>query len=353
MRYIDIEHAEPGMIVGRAIYGDNDNILLAKDSVLTKEYITRLFLRGYQGIYIEDEFSNDVVIEDIIPPELRNRGIEAVKRGDIDEIHNVAQIIVDAILNGSSNISLEMVDLRTYDDYTFRHSVNVAVISTIIGIYMGYSDEELRELCLAALLHDIGKVMIDPDIINKPSRLTMEEYRIVQNHPSYSCEILEKNGSISLRVREGVLYHHENENGSGYPEQLIGKKIPTYAKIIHVADVYDALISKRPYKKPFALSEAIEYLMGGCNVLFDSDVVDAFLKVVPVYAKGTEVHLTNGECGIVISNTENPLRPVVRMYEDRREVDLNSDPRYLNVTIMPNTIVESDFAKADFKYGAV
>ncbi len=343
MRYISIEKAKPGMILGRAVFTENNCILLTKGSELTQEYIVRLSIRGYQGVYIEDDVSAGIEIEEVIPIELRNLGSEAVKDGNIDKLQNVAKSIVEEIINHKDGITLDLKDLRTYDDYTYRHSVNVAVISTIIGMYLEYDNESLEELCLAALLHDLGKTKIDQSIINKTSRLTMEEYLIVQKHARYSYELLLQNWTVSSRVRQAVLHHHENEDGTGYPGRLVGDEIPEYAKILHVTDVYDALTSKRPYKKPYALSESIEYIMGGSNVLFDQTVVDAFLKVVPIYARGTEIELTTGESAIVVANTCNPLRPIIRMIADKREVNLNDDYNYLHVTIKPQTIVERDF----------
>lgn len=342
MRYISIENVKPGMRLGKTIFDDMNRILLLENSILSEEYIIRLLARGYPGIYIEDEISEGIVIEEVIPVELRNRSAEAVKNCDIDELQNVAVEIVETILNSESSISLDVMDLRTYDNYTYKHSVNVAVIAAIIALYMEFEREEIVDVCLTGLLHDIGKTRIDTDIINKPARLTNEEFDIVKGHARYSYEMLQDNWTISSKTRQGVLHHHENEDGSGYPDKLVGDEIPLYSKIIHVADVYDALTSKRPYKKPFALSEAIEYLMGGGNVLFDVNIVNTFVKSVPVYPKGTEVFLSNGESGIVVSNTSNSLRPIVRLYENKKEINLNEDKEYMNVIVAPHTVVDRD-----------
>ncbi len=345
MRYVSIERVKPGMKLGKTIFGDQNRVLLSNNSSLSEEYIARLIDRGYPGIYIQDEFSEGIVIEEVIPVELRNRSAQAVKDCDLDELQNVAVEIVEAILNSGEHISMDIMDLRTYDNYTYKHSVNVAVITTIIGLYLKYSHDELVDLCLAGLLHDIGKTKIDNNIINKPAKLTDEEYSIVKEHARFSYEMLQDNWTISSKTRQGVLHHHENENGTGYPDKLMGDEILIYAKIIHVADVYDALTSKRPYKKPFALSEAIEYLMGGGNVLFDTEIVHIFIKTVPVYPKGTEVALSNGETGPVVSNTSNPLRPIVKMYDTKEEINLNTDMDYMNVIIVPHTIVECDYSQ--------
>lgn len=343
MRYINIEKVESGMVLAKEVFDDDGRVLLAANTILTKEYIIRLSIRGYQGVYIEDELSRGIQIDEVISIELRNEGAKAVKEGNIDSLKSIAKDIVSQLLEKDKSISLDIKDLRTYDNYTYKHSVNVAVISTIIGIYLSYDEESLYELCLAALMHDIGKTKIDPGIINKPGRLSMMEYRIVQEHARYSYDILDENYLISARTKQAVLHHHENEDGTGYPDRLVGDEIPPYAKIIHVADVYDALTSKRPYKKPYALSEAIEYLMGGSNVLFDRNAVEAFLEAVPVYAKGIDVLMTNGERAIVVSNTSNPLRPIVRLVDSGKDIDLSNDKDYISVTIAPHTVVENDF----------
>lgn len=331
------------MVLAKEVFDDDGRVLLAANTILTKEYIIRLSIRGYQGVYIEDELSRGIQIDEVISIELRNEGAKAVKEGNIDSLKSIAKDIVSQLLEKDKSISLDIKDLRTYDNYTYKHSVNVAVISTIIGIYLSYDEESLYELCLAALMHDIGKTKIDPGIINKPGRLSMMEYRIVQEHARYSYDILDENYLISARTKQAVLHHHENEDGTGYPDRLVGDEIPPYAKIIHVADVYDALTSKRPYKKPYALSEAIEYLMGGSNVLFDRKAVEAFLEAVPVYAKGIDVLMTNGERAIVVSNTSNPLRPIVRLVDSGKDIDLSNDKDYISVTIAPHTVVENDF----------
>ena len=342
MRYISIENAKPGMKLGKTIFDEMNRILLLENSILSEEYIVRLIARGYPGLYIEDEFSEGIVIDEVIPVELRNKSAEAVKECDIDKLQDIAVDIVESILSNENSISLDVMDLRTYDNYTYKHSVNVAVIASIIAMYLEFDHEEIVDVCLTGLLHDMGKTKIDPDIINKPARLTDEEFDIVRNHSRYSYELLQDNWTICSKVRHGVLHHHENEEGSGYPDKLAGDEIPIYSKIIHVADVYDALTSKRPYKKPFALSEAMEYIMGGGNSLFDINIVNTFVRSVPVYPKGTEIFLSNGEGGIVVSNTSNSLRPVVRLYDSKKEINLNEDKKYMNVTVAPNTVFDRD-----------
>lgn len=342
MRYIRIEEAEPGMRLGKAVYDAYSRMLLPKQCLLTADYIQKLNIRGYLGFYIEDEFSEGIEVNDTIGPEIRNRGAEALRKKDIDTALQVAKDIVGQILT-CDTVSLDMVDLRTFDDYTYRHSVNVAVLSTIIGMGMGLGQEDLNDLCVGAIFHDMGKLMIDADIINKRGRLTKEEFAVIKTHPTLALELLTNRWNISVAAKEAIVSHHENADGSGYPRGLQKEEIPLFARIIHVADVYDALTSKRPYKEPYTPSESIEYLMGGCNILFDEQVVRTFLKCVPVYQKGVMVKLSDGRDAIVYENTENPIRPKVRL-RTGKILDLGDITQNLGITINPTSTVETDFS---------
>lgn len=335
MRYVAIEKAKANMILAKPLYDSINRVLLASGTIMTGEYIRKLKIRGLPGFYVEDELAKDIDIQDHITQELRNEGVEALRKGDIDACMSVAKRIVEQILNNPP-INIDMIDLRTYDDYTYRHSVNVAVMSTIVGLNLGYNRATLKELSISAMLHDIGKLMLNPAILNKPGPLTEEECRHIRQHPQMGFNFLRQRMDISSKIRAGVLSHHENEDGSGYPNGFVRDEIYIFAKIIHVVDVFDALVSKRPYKLPYAKSEAVEYLMGSCDRLFDREIVEAFIQSVSIYPLGTEVLLSDGREGIVAANRNNPLRPVIRLW-DGEEVDLNDSKRYRNITIVPET----------------
>lgn len=330
MRYIPIDKAESGMVLAQSVFDESDRVLLGARNTLTDEFIRKLEFRGFQGVYIDDELSKGIDIQEIIPVNLRNHGVRCLRECNIDEALEVAKDIVQQILE-SHTISLDLVDLRTFDDYTYRHSVNVAVLSTVIGMGLNFKKSDLVDLCVAAIFHDLGKLRINPAILNKPSVLTTEEYEIMKEHSKLSYELIKERKDVSARSKVGVLFHHENEDGSGYPRGLEKNDIHLFAKIIHVADVYDALTSKRPYKNPYEVSEVIEYLMGGCDILFDRNVVEVFMKSVPVFPKGMGIMLSDGRSGIVLENTDNPIRPRVRLM-DGKELDL-SLLEYRNITI--------------------
>lgn len=344
MRFIPLNRIKPGMVLARAVFDDSGRILISKGCSVTLEQLNKLVQRGYAGMYVEDAISDDIQIKETITVELRNKGVDCLREGNIDGCLNVAREIVTQIIS-SGSISLDMVDLRTFDDYTYRHSVNVGVLATIIGMGLNIKQDDLDDLCLGALLHDIGKSCIPDEILNKPARLTPEEFEIMKKHSQYSFDMLKDRIDISAKTKTAVLYHHENQDSTGYPMGLSGKDIPLFARIIHVADVYDALTSSRPYKKPYSSSEAIEYLMGGCGILFNKQIVEAFIKYIPVFPKGMNVILSDGREAIILENNSTQLlRPKVRLLTGET-LDLALDPELRNITVMQLGAEEPDFTE--------
>lgn len=339
MRYVTLEDAEPGM---RLEYGLLDSVgrtLIGSGCEITNEYIEKLKLYGFDGIYISDELSDGIKLEPIISVKLRTKGLECVRRMDIDGCKSVATEVVAQILEKGS-LSLDMTDLRSFDDYTYAHSVNVAILACVVGIGMKMQEEDLRTLVIAGLLHDLGKLSIPSEILNKPGRLSMEEYELMKSHAKLSYEFIKERWDLSAYIKNAVLYHHENVDGSGYPEGITDEELTDFAKILHVADVYDALISKRPYKDGYSPYEACEYLMGGCGIMFDREVVSTLLKYVPLYPKGTTVNLSDGRKGIIFENSgDHNLRPLIKLTNEEflDLMDLNN----LNVTII-NSVGQKD-----------
>ena len=335
MRYVAIEDAKPGMYLAYDLYDSQGRTIIGGGCELTENYIKRLSEYGFAAVYIDDDISEDIKIETVIPPELRQAGEQYVKACDIDKIADVARQIVASILP-EGRVSLDMADLRSYDDYTYAHSVNVAVLCCVLGIGLEMSERDLEYITTAALLHDLGKLTIPKDILNKPGRLSPEEYALIKTHPVKSYELLSDNYGISAHVKQAVLLHHENYDGSGYPHGLYGDEQSIFVRVLHVCDVYDALTSNRPYKAGYCPSEAAEYLMGACGIMFDKYVVEKFLQLVPMYPKGTVVKLSNGKKAIVVDNTDGRnLRPIVRTIDVGQDIDL-SDRLNLNITILPN-----------------
>lgn len=322
-------------------------VLLKSGEILTDRYIQRINQFGVNGVYIEDGIHRDVV-----PPvaaiDVRTKAeasfrvqalFNSINRHSsndaghkIQELDRVMKKLTDALLYNTS-VLVDIADLKAYDDCTYRHSLSVAILSVAVGLEYGLKRENLHRLALCAALHDIGKVNIPISIINKPGRLTDKEYDFVKTHPQKGKEYLEHERFQDNEIIMGVGCHHERLDGTGYPYGMTGKEIPLFARIIAVADVYDALTSVRPYRKPMQPAEAAEYLMGNCDSALDIEAVQAFLKRVEMYPIGSCVKLNNGEPAIVIKNN-NVLRPVVRLLNPPyTELDLFEDSSLYNTVI--------------------
>ena len=175
-------------------------------------------------------------------------------------VRNSVCKMIDELMDVSDTM-VNLQDLKSNDQYTFSHSVNVCVLSLITGISMKYGEEKLRELGIGAMLHDVGKTRIPSEILNKPGSLTAEEFDIIKKHTSYGYELLKKSKELSTYASYIALTHHERYDGEGYPLGLRGEELHEFARIVSIADVYDAITSDRVYKKRSNINEAVEYFV--------------------------------------------------------------------------------------------
>ena len=326
--------------------------LLTRGQALTDAYIRKISLYNVGGVYIESTLPDEIEPREGINQRLKGRALRDIKsifrdfktnkyvlgRGQMQRLIGLSKDLVYDILSKDCYIT-DISGLRGYDDYTYHHSLYVSVLSIATGVSLGFPEGVLHEIALSGLLHDIGKMAIPIEIINKPGSLTEKEFEIIKSHPSNAVEFLRDRNDLSASVISGIEHHHERYSGGGYPHGLKGEQIPLYARILAVCDVYDALTSNRPYKKQSFPSEAIEYMMGAADVQFDYNILVAFLKNVAAYPVGTFVALSNGETGVVIRNhSEAILRPIVRLLDggghSGGRIDLLTDPHYANVTIV-------------------
>ncbi|MCT4620849.1 MAG: HD-GYP domain-containing protein [Marinisporobacter sp.] len=336
---INVNFLKPGMTLAKTIYGNDGQVLLSSGVNLRESYIQKLKKIGISSLYIDTRETADIVIEDVICEQnrfeakniIRTTMNDVYKGRSIEtkEIFNAVSNILDDLL-GNKDIMLNLSDIKAADDYTFGHSVNVCVLSLVTGIAMGYNRERLEKLGVGAVLHDIGKIAIPIDILNKPGKLTDTEYKIIQEHPRLGYEIVKKHPSISSLSAMVVLTHHERYDGTGYPLGKKGEEIYEFSRIVAIADVYDALTSDRVYKKKALPHEAIEYLIAMGNNQFDGDIVKKFIQHVAPYPVGTIVRLSTGVQGIVVAVDKNcPNRPKVRCFWNKQgdtylnEVEVN------------------------------
>lgn len=343
MRYVPIFCLQEGMQIGRNIYSNDGTVLLAKDVRLTDEYIKGLGKLGISGVYIEDTLSHDIQIKSVISDELRIQAVKSIKgiynspdnvSYTINTVENLARNIIYEILN-NKNIMVNMIDIKTFDDYIYSHSVNVAVLSSVVGIAMHLENSKVEKLTASALLHDLGKVFISKDVLNKVGNFTPEEERIYKTHPEKGYRYIKQYYNIAVTTYVGILQHHERFDGKGYPDGKKGEEISRFGRILSVCDAYDNLVTEIPNRKAYLPSDAIEYIMANNGQIFDPKVVKLFLRRVAPYPLGTILKLSNGKRVIVIDNNEEcTSRPKVRDLEDNSEFDLTYDKNFSNVTIV-------------------
>lgn len=342
MRQLSTSRLQPGDILGRTIYANDGRVLLGRGIKLTTSYIERLRKLGISIIYIDDEESKDIEIEDVISEEHRreamnslDNAVQAVKVGkDFDGFgvkKTVDNIIQDILFQ--KDIFIGLTDMRTYDNHVFAHSVNVCVLSTVLGKALNLDRESLEGLAIGALFHDIGTVKLPKELLNKREPFTPEEAELYKTHTTQGFEILRTKRELNLLSAHIAFQHHECLNGSGYPRNLEGDSIHQWAQIVGIADFYDNLINDGPGHTRIAPYEACEVLMGSAEKLFPKDLVITFLKHIAAYPTGCTVKLSTGEIGIVVDQNKSlPMRPIVRV--------LLADQNLSNVEVREYNLVE-------------
>ncbi|WP_027338961.1 HD-GYP domain-containing protein [Halonatronum saccharophilum] len=340
MKLILVENLESGMKIARTIYGKNGQVLLSAGMKIKKSYINQLKGLNIKEVYIVDENFPDLQVPEPISDKTRTEAIKTVKKTmesiknganiDYEEVSQVVDSILDELLL-QNNVIIHLNDIRGYDDYTFKHSVGVTIISILIALDTGFTLDEVKKIALGAFLHDIGKIKINKDIIMKPGKLNDEEYEIVKKHSKYGYDIIRKQKRINVLSAHVAYQHHEYLDGSGYPRGLKGDEILKWAQIVTVADIYDALTSDRVYKKMLMPYEALKIIDELKGTKLNPEYVAALFKHIAAYPVGTIVKLNNEEEGMVVDvNKEDLSSPIIRLIKDSngeviteiKEVDL-------------------------------
>lgn len=219
--------------------------------------------------------------------------------------------------NPSALISLAR--LKTKDDYTYMHSVAVCALMVSLSRQLGLSEAQAHEAGLAGLLHDVGKMMMPLDVLNKPGKLTDAEFDVMRQHPVRGFEALQRGGSAPESTLDVCLHHHEKMDGTGYPKKLPGEQISLLARMGAVCDVYDAITSTRPYKAPWGAADSIQRMAQWSGPHFDPQVFKAFVLSVGIYPVGTLVRLHSGRLAVVLDQNPGALTaPLVRVFFSTR-----------------------------------
>lgn len=350
MKLTSIFSVSPGDVLSQTIIDAKGNILLREGVVLTQKYINKLMDLGILYVYIKDKNLSDIPGQDLHFLEIKTQAVKAlnkvysrvhnVSNGDFKETLKTINELVEYLIDNKEVNFMYLTELKTYDNYTFVHSLNSCVVSLFLGVQMAYSKAMLIDLGAGTLLHDIGKMKIPQSILNKNGKLTEEEYDVMKTHPEIGYEMIKSMNSINERGKSIVLEHHERYDGKGYPYGLKGNEISKYARIACVSDVYDALISDRIYRRAFPPNEAYEFILASSGTFFDPEIVDLFRNHFCVYPLGIEVKLSNGCHAYVIGQNKGfPDRPRVRIFKNEEGKEI--EPYDVNLVEKINVCIEN------------
>ncbi|MDF2538066.1 MAG: hypothetical protein K0S76_1087 [Herbinix sp.] len=331
--------AIPGMIVAEDIYTKDNHLIIAIHTTLTDKIITRLKFYAITDISIFIENDLPPVPQDVSPPsyyeEIKNSEafmrfhsayqtmLFGIKESLNDIVAEEKEIDTAKLLEDVSNIinqcntDFELFQLlhclRHYDDTTYVHSLNVSLICYIIGKWLKYTPGDLDSITLCGLLHDVGKLMIPSRIIAKPSKLTEDEYSIVKTHALRGYHLL-KSKKIDPRIKLAALMHHERCDGSGYPHGFRSNQINSFAKLVSIADVYDAMTSARVYRGPLCPFEVIDLFETEGYQKYDPKFIMTFLEGIVQIHIHNKVLLSNNEIGEIVSINKMALsRPLIKV----------------------------------------
>lgn len=344
MRRILLDTITEGMKLAKPLYNADGNILLNAGLELTGRYVDRLRALDITYIYVEDDLTADIDIPDVVSEKARSEAVmaaktimENVKLGkavEAGQAKEVANNLVDELCRNQGML-VNFIDMRTRNDYLFNHSANVCILSIMTGISLGYNELKLRDLGVGAVLHDIGKIQVAPEILNKTGPLTPAEQEEMRKHSEYGFDILRKNPDISLISAHCAFQHHERYDGSGYPRKIKDREIHEFAQIVALADVYDALTSDVVYRKAVSVYDSLAIIGKAAGTYFDPELVDCFTGNIATYPIGSMVRLSNKETGVVIDVAkESKNKPIVRVIMDQHnqrmnkmiEIDLAKNP---------------------------
>jgi HD-GYP domain-containing protein (c-di-GMP phosphodiesterase class II) len=392
MHKLSVDLLQPGMVLAKSIDNERGDALLAKGVTLTQLYIDALKEHGYHSVYVRNGIADDVEPPQILSPLVRELTYRHLKdlfnvlesatteaktdderreiieqialsiKPQFSELRKDVEKIVDEVV-GADTIT-GIVSLKSYDNYTFEHSVEVTVVGIVLGKRLRLTISELHQLALGCLCHDIGKLVVPKTLLGKPGKLTDEEFAIIQRHPQAGFDAVQRlMGQSDIIARHIVRQHHERQDGNGYPRGLRGSNrfvagkpafgqglmLPA-AEISAVADVYSAIASDRPYRPAMSPQQIISTMGQMAGTHLNRDVVTKFMTILPSYPIGTDVIVIEGRLrgfrGIITDVKPSHINaPVLRVMFDPQghtvaafEVDTSKEMGLVLAVIPPELL---------------
>ena len=325
---LPIKKLRPGMITAQSIYNKKGGSYLTRGIPMTEQYINRLKKIGITHLTVTSVNPAFSVLppDDIIQEKTRVKAIhklydeyqvlESTGELSTDALASTSEEILMDILSHRSNL-VQLTDLRMHDDYTFAHSVNVAVLSAMLGSRIGLPREDMLTLIMGSLLHDVGKIIVPSEILTKPGRLSDEEFTVIRMHPEAGRKKLRELPVVSAPILAAIAsQHHEHMDGRGYPHHLTGDKIHRFARIAAIADVYDALTTQRSYKPAYKPHIAYKIMVKCSPGQFDEPLLSLFFDNVAIYPVGTIVKTTMGYAIVKECEFGHTLTPTICVFGD-------------------------------------
>ena len=361
---LPIKKLKQGMIVAQSIYNRKGASYLVKGQPISKDYIDRLNTIGIPTVAVTSSNPDFKLLppEDMVQEKTRIHAIETVYttykniqetgRLDAEALQSVSDNLILDIIERRSNL-VQLTDIRMHDTYTFAHSVNVAILSAMLGVLSNYPQKDLQLLTLGAMLHDLGKIDVPYDLLNKASRLSDAEFATIKQHPGNGAlRIMEMKDQLPWPsvIASIAAEHHEHIDGNGYPRGLKEKEIHRFAKIVAIADVYDALTSERPYKRAYTPNVAYNIMVNVTRGQFDPTLLQRFFNNVALYPVGTVLKTTYGYA--IVSHCEfgKTQTPTIIVFadleghslKDTQKIDLSAVPegnKAIQIVISDNELM--------------
>ncbi len=329
MRRIKTEQIKGREILAKDVYSASGAVLISEGTILKKEYVEKLLDLKITDVFVEDEISKEIQVQDITEEKISEQCTEKLKdtlerfsyasEEELRELYRVATEVMEGVLL-QDEVIYTISNVRNHSQSLYEHSLSVAALSILVAVRVGYSQAETKEIAMGALLHDIGftsvKEKYEGVILDEENEKAQKE---IKRHVVYGYIDVEQQDWISSISREIILYHHERLDRSGYPFHMSGEKLKPQVRLVAICDAFDNMVYGNMERRK-KVHEAMDEIMKNGGIKFDAELVKIFLRSVATYPTGALVQLNNGKSGIVLrQNADSPTRPVIRIVEQNKE----------------------------------